>query len=109
MFGKINNKRGQMVDFATGTVVTVAISIFVIFAVLYGIATLNPGSFFAANSGSANATNQLQQNLTAGIAQFAVYIPTAFVILGVVLALSAIVLLIAYVRRMQSGNTSASL
>ena len=105
------NSRGQVIDLVSGTVLGIMGLIFVIFAVLFAIAALNPSSFFTANSASANATAQLQQNLTAGVAQFGVYIPTAFVVLGVVLALAAILILILYVRRMQgsTGGTTGGL
>ena len=100
------NKRGQTLELIGGTVIGFMVLIFLVFAVLYGISALNPASFFTANSASANATTQLQNNLTSGVASFAGYIPTIMTVLAVVLVLSAIVILILYVRRMQAGSGS---
>ena len=98
------SKRGQTLELIGGTVIGFMILIFLIFAVLYGISALNPTSFFAAGSSSANATTNLQNNLTLGVSQFGGYIPTIMVVLAVVLVLAAIVILILYVRRMQGGS-----
>ena len=86
-----------------GMVLGVMVLVFLVFAVLYGIGVLNPASFFTDDI-SKNATSNLQNNLTSGISSFAGQIPTVFKILAVVLALSAIVILIVYVRRMQGGG-----
>lgn len=102
MLNKIN-KKGQTLDLISGTVVGFLVLIFVIFAVLFGISALNPASFFTTGSANANATNQLTSNLTDGVAQFAKYIPTVMIVLGVVLVISAVVLLILYVRRTQGS------
>jgi len=99
----MRNKKGQTVNLIAGTVVSFMVLIFIIFAVLYGVSTLNPASFFTSNSAEANATGQLTGNLTTGVASFGARIPTVLTILGVVLALSAIVLLIFFVRRMQGS------
>lgn len=98
------NKKGQVINATSSTVLGIMVLIFLIFAVLYGIATLNPASFFTAGSSDANATTALQQNLTSGISSFAGQIPTVFKVLAVVLALGAILILIIYVRRMQVGG-----
>lgn len=98
------NKKGQVLNAITGLVIGIMVLIFTIFAVLYGISKLNPSSFFTAGGTDANATLALQGNLTSGVAQLGAYIPTILVILGVVLAISGIVILIAYVKRMQGGG-----
>ena len=98
------NKRGQVLNAISGVVIGVMVLVFTIFAVLYGVAKLNPSSFFTGGSADALAMTSLQQNLTSGASQFGQYIPTILVILGVVLAISGIVILIAYVRRMQGGG-----
>lgn len=100
------NKRGQILNAVTGTVIGIMVLIFSIFAVLYGISALNPSSFFTAGSADANATGYLTSNLTSGVARFAGYIPTVLIILGVVFAIGGIALLIAYVRRMGGGGAS---
>lgn len=107
----MKNKKGQILELIGGTVIAFMILIFVIFAVLYGISTLNPSSFFTAGSVNANATSSLTGNLTSGVAQFGSYIPTVLIVLGVVLVLSVIALLILYVRKMQehSGGSSGGL
>lgn len=104
----MRQKRGQTLDLIAGTIIGFMVLIFVVFAVLFGISVLNPGSFFTAGSLSQNATNQLVTNLTGGIGQFGNFIPVILTILGVVLALSGIVLLILYVRRMQAGTGGGS-
>jgi len=103
------NKRGQIVDTISGTALSIMTMIFLIFAVLFGIAALNPGGFFTANSKEANATGYLVSNLTDGVGQVGAYIPVTFKVLGVILALGAIVLLIVVVRRMQGGGEGAGL
>jgi hypothetical protein len=98
---KITNKKGQVINLVGGTVIGIMVLIFLIFAVLFGVSALNPGSFFTTGSADQNATNNLRSNLTYGVGQFGQYIPTAMLVLGVVFALSAILVLILYVRRMQ--------
>jgi hypothetical protein len=98
---RMNNK-GQVLDMVGGMVLGVMVLIFLVFAVLYGIGVLNPSSFLTGTS--AAASTDLTQNLSSGITSFAGQIPTVFKILAVVLALSAIVILIVYVRRMQGGG-----
>lgn len=103
------NKRGQIISTISDTTLSIMVMIFLVFAVLFGVAALNPSGFFTAGSADANATGQLQANLTAGVATVGAYIPTAFKVLGVVLALGAIVLLIVVVRRMQGGGEGVGL
>jgi len=97
------NKKGQTLDMVGGMVLGVMVLIFLVFAVLYGISALSPSTMFT-DDASKNATANLELNLTSGISLFAAQIPTVFKILAVVLALSAIVILIVYVRRMQGGG-----
>lgn len=92
-------RKGQTLDLVTTTVISLMIFVFVVFAVLFGISSLNPGSFFAAGSANQNATNQLVSNTTTGIANFGNQIPTAFIVLGVVFILGFIGLLLLIVRR----------
>jgi hypothetical protein len=103
MWSLKRQKKAQTLNIITSTVIGFMILIFMIFAVLFGIAKLNPSSFFTAGSADANATTNLQSNLTSGVSQFGAYIPTVMIVLAVVLVLSAIVLLVLYVRRMQMG------
>ncbi len=102
------NKRGQILNAVGGTVIGVVTLIFLVFAGLYGIAILNPSSFFT-DAANRNATLNLQGNLTEGVSVFSGNIPVVFKILGAVLALGAILLLIAFVGRMrqQSGGSGA--
>lgn len=97
---KIASKKGQVLELVGGTVVGVMILIFMIFAVLYAIAVLNPSSFFTTGSANANATASLTGNLTSGVAQFGGVIPNVLLVLGIVLVLAAILILIMYVKRM---------
>lgn len=106
---KISQKGQVSVNGVTTVVVSIMVFIFVVFAVLYGISTLNPSSFFTANSLDANATRDLQQNLTAGISNFGSKIPTAFTVLAVVFILGFIALLIFTVYRFTSGNRGGGL
>ena len=105
------NKKGQVLEAIGGTFVGVLVLIVIIFAALYGISALNPTSFFPTGSFNANQTSYLQNNLSYGAGTFAQYIPTVFIVFGVVLILSVISLLILYVRRMQgtSGGGMGSL
>lgn len=101
----LQNKKGQTIELVSGTVLAFMVLIFTIFAVLYGISALNPGAFFTAGSANQNAVNALTGNMTDGVGnQFASKIPTVFVVLAVVLVLSAIAILIIYVRRMGGGS-----
>ena len=103
----LQNKKGQTLELISGTVLAFMVLIFTIFAVLYGISALNPQSFFTTNSANYNATASLTGNLTDGVGnQFAPKIPTVFVVLAVVLVLSAIAVLIIYVRRMGGGSAA---
>lgn len=102
------NKKGQIVNTTSGTVLGIMVLIFIIFAVLFGIATLNPSSFFTANSAEANATSHLTANTTEGVSQFGAQIPNVFKILAVVLVLGGIVLLVFYIRRMQQVGGAGS-
>lgn len=104
---KIRNKKGQTIELIGGTVLGFMVLVFIVVAVLFGISALNPGSFFTAGSLERNTTTLLTQNLTTGVGQFAGYIPTVFLVLGVVLALSAIAVLIIYVKRMAGGGTAS--
>lgn len=102
------NKRGQTLNIISGTVIGFMILIFMIFAVLFGISSLNPGSFFTTASAEQNATNALTGNLTSGVGTFGGYIPEVLTVLAVVLILSAIVLLVLYIRRMQGAAGGGS-
>lgn len=98
-----------MTKFIFATVIGVGVLIFGIFAVLFGIATLDPSSFFDTASASANATQTLEDNFTGGIASFSQRLPTMFIVLGVVLVLAVILILVAYVKRMDSGGGGGGL
>jgi len=108
---EIKNKRGQIVSTISGTVLSIMVLIFIIFAVLFGIAALNPSSFFTAGSAEAVAVGNLSTNLTTGVGQFGAQLPNLFKILAVVLVLGGIVLLVLYIRRMQAvgGSTGGGL
>lgn len=107
---KIMDKKGQVgINNVTTLVVGIMVFIFVVFAVLYGIATLNPGSFFSTGSAEANSTSNLQKNLSAGIDAFGAKIPTAMTVLAVVFILGFVALLIFTVYRFtatRSGGLS---
>ena len=103
------NKNGQVLNATTGTVIGIMIMIFMVFAVLYGISALNPKGFFTTSSTDYNATVSLQENLSRGIQTFGDQIPTVFKVLAVVLAISAIAILILYVRRMGGGQETVGL
>lgn len=104
------NKRGQTINLISGTVMGLMVLFFLIFAVLFGISALNPGTFFDSGTASDNsskaAVEGFQGNITEGISQFGAKLPTVFLILGVVLAIAAIVILVLYVKRMQQSGGS---
>lgn len=104
----LSNKRGQVVSLVSSNVLAIMTLIFFVFAVFFGIAALNPTSFFTTGSAEANATSSLQKNLTDGVSQFGGYIPTGFKVLGVLFALGFIILLIVYIRRMGDAGGANS-
>lgn len=103
------NKKGQVVDLVGGTVLGVLGLVLIIFVVLFALSALNPSSFFTAASASANATTQLQNNVTHGVGQFGQYIPTVMLVLGVVFVLAGLLVLVLYIRRMQIGGNAGGL
>lgn len=107
----VKNKKGQVVQTISGTTLAIMVMIFIIFAVLFGIATLNPAGFFTANSAEANATSYLTGNTTEGVAQLGGQLPNVFKILAVVLVLAGIVILVLYISRMRQvgGGSNAGL
>lgn len=102
------NKKGQIVNTISSTTLGIMVMIFIIFAVLFGVATLNPSSFFTALSDEANATGYLTANLTEGTAELGGQLPNVFKILAVVLVLAGIVLLILYISRMRQVGGGGS-
>lgn len=103
------DKKGQLLETVGGTVVAFMVLLFIIFAVLFGISALNPGSFFTANSAEANQVTNFTANITSGVGEIGKQTPNIFKILAVVLVLGGIVLLIFYIRRMQGvGGESPS-
>jgi len=99
---KYLSKKGQVLNMVTMIVIGIMVLIFTIFAVLFGIAKLNPSALLTGAESTAMA--HLQSNLTSGVSQFAQYIPIILIVLGVVMAISGIVILIVYVRRMSGGT-----
>lgn len=107
---KLLKKRGQLVGTTTNTVVAIMIFIFIVFAVLFAIATLNPASFFTAGSASANATTALQDNTTSLVSNVSNQLPTVGKVLGIVLILGVIALLIVIILRFRgTGGGDGSL
>lgn len=88
------NKTGQTIQLATGTIISLVIMIFIVFAGLFGIAILNPTSFFSAGSLAANSTLALQDNTSQVVGNFSQRLPVVGTILGVVLLLAVIGILI---------------
>jgi hypothetical protein len=96
----LKNRKGNLgatnpLGLVIGLVSGIALLVFVYFAFLYGITTLNPSGFFTANSAQANSTNNMINNLTSGGDQFASYIPTAFKIVAIVMIMGFLGLMIA--------------
>ena len=100
-------KKGQVIELVSGTVLGILGLVLVIFVVLFALSALNPASFFTSGSASANATTNLQNNVTFGVGQFGQYIPTVMLVLGVVFVLAGLLILVLYIRRMQMGGSSA--
>lgn len=103
------NKRGQVIELATGTVVGVVIFLFIVFALLFGIAALNPSGFFSAGSASANATTALTDNTTTLISNFSNRLPVVGTILGVVMILAILGVLIAIILRYRGAGGTGNL
>ena len=96
-------KKAQVIDTATGVIVGVAVAVLLVFAVLLGISSLKPSTFFTAGTTEALAMNQSTANFSYGIMNFFAQIPTAMTVLGVVLILGFIGLMIAIVLRFRSS------
>jgi hypothetical protein len=95
----ISNKRGQLgganpLGLVIGLVAGISLLIFLYFAFLYAITTLNPTSFFTTGTASANSTNNMINNLTAGGDQVSAQVPTLFKIGIVVVMLGFIGMMI---------------
>lgn len=105
------NKKGQIIDTATKVGVSLFVFILIIFAILLGVSSLNPGSFFTTGTAEQNATNDMVANYTFGVGEFFGNVPTAMKILGVVLILGFLALLIVIVVRFrqQSGGGGGGL
>ena len=106
---RIMNKKGQSIDLATGAVVSLVVMLFIVFALLFGVASLNPSGFFTAGSNSANATIALQDNTTRVISNFSQQLPVLGTILGVVLLLSVLGILIMVILRYRNNTQGAGL
>lgn len=102
------NKRGQIINTASGTIIGIVIFLLIVFASLYGIAQLNPSSFFTAGSNSANATQAIQDNLTLMISAFSQRLVVVGTILGVVLVLGVLGLLLFVVLRFRQAAGSSN-
>lgn len=104
-------KRGQVINTATTVAVSLMVFILIAFAVLLGISSLNPSTFFTAGSAEANQTTNMVNNYTLGLGNFFGQVPTAMKILGVVLILGFLALLIVIVLRFRqsSGTGGGSL
>lgn len=100
------NKKGQVINTAIGVLVGLLVALLIAFAVMLGISSLNPGSFFTSGSLEQNTTNQAVSNYTTGIGLFFAQIPTSMKILGVVLVLGFLALLVTIVLRFrdQAGS-----
>ena len=105
MFNKKSNRKGQVIDLITGTVIAIVIMIFIIFALLFGISSLNPAGFFTAGSASNNATLALQTNTTGLIQNFSQQLPTAGTIFGIVLLLAVLGILILMIVRWKEHSS----
>lgn len=103
------SKKGQTLSLVMGIIGSIFVSIFIVFAYLYGISALNPGAFFAAGSENQNLTNGMVTNFTAGIQIFFATLPTAFKVLGIVFILTFIGLLIVVVTRFRQNSGGGSL
>lgn len=101
-----SNKKGQVLNTVVATFVGLFVLVLIGFAVLLGISSLDPASFFTANSVEANATNDAVINLTTGFSAFTGQIPTIMTILGVVVVLAALAILILIVVRIRGASGS---
>jgi beta-lactamase regulating signal transducer with metallopeptidase domain len=98
----LTNKKGQMgggnvLAPVIGLIMGIVLLIFLVFAVFFGISTLNPAGFFGVTTSEYNSTMNIQKNLTAGVDTFTSYLPTMFKVLAIVAILGFIGMLIAAV------------
>lgn len=106
------SKKGQVLNTVVATFVGLFVLILIGFAVLLGISSLDPVSFFpAAAENQTNVSIDAMQNsinnLTTGFSAFTTQIPTIMTILGVVVVLAALAILILIVVRIRGASGSA--
>ena len=100
------NRKGQVIDSVTGTIVSVFVTFLIIFALLYGISVLNPSTFFTASSLAQNVTTQFQNNATQLAGNFGQQLPVVGTIFGVVLIMSVLAIFVLYVLRFKGQATN---
>lgn len=105
----IMNRKGQAIEVAGGTLISLFVLIVTALAIFLGISTLNPGSFFTAGSLARNASIALQDNTTQVALNFSNQLPVVGTVIGVLVILGAIGLLIFFVRRFSGQGTGGGL
>lgn len=98
-------KKGQVVNSTIATIVAIVVGIFVIFALFFGISSLNPTSFFSTGSAEANSTQALQTNTTQLASNFSQRLPQVGTMFGIALIIAVLLIVVLYVMRMKSASS----
>jgi hypothetical protein len=98
------DKRGQTVNLATGTIVSIMIAVLTIIFLYFTLSSLNPSALFTAGSANQNATNNLVGNFTQTGVEFGARLPTIGIMFSVLLIIAVVVIVILYLRRFQGAG-----
>lgn len=101
----MKNKKGQVLDLVTGTIIGLLVFMAVILGVLLAMGTLGRSIILP---GQANfAVNATIDNTSQGVTSFVQNVPTAFIVFGVVFILSVVGILIAVVMRFKNSGSGS--
>ena len=99
----MKNKKGGVFDLPTSFIVGAGGFLIALIVVLIFIVQLNGAGLFTTNSAEYNITQQLQGNVTSGVANINTKIPTMFIVISVVMLLGILSMLYLYFRNRNSG------
>lgn len=98
------NKKGQVINTATVTLLSILGLIITAFIIFFLIAVLNPASFFTAGSAQANSTNALVANSTEMVSQFSQRLPTVGLLLGLTLLIAVFLIIFFYIQKIRQAG-----
>ena len=103
LFNDKGDKRGQF-QIATATLFQIGSFILGAIIIMVFVGVLVTGNFFTATSAEQLAIGNLSGNLTAGVNSIGTRLPTIFVVIGIILILSFIIILYTFYKRMNTGG-----